>query len=69
MKRTDHKSKNGIRPHSQQLWADTERSLVEFWRMIEEGQFPYTKTALCRLLKISRRWVERVVARAARRSS
>ena len=63
------KSKNGIRQHSQHLSTDTERSLVEIWRRIEEGKFPCTKAEVCRLLEISVRWAEHVVARAATRQS
>jgi hypothetical protein len=62
MKRTDHKSKNGIRPHTQHLCADAGRSFVELWRRIEEGKFPYTKAELCRLAGVSLRWVEAIVA-------
>jgi hypothetical protein len=62
MKRIDRKSKNGIRPHSQHSWMDAGRSLAELWRMIEKRQLPYTKAEVCRLLRISFRWAEHVVA-------
>lgn len=64
MKRIVRKSK---KPIPYQL-ADTNRSLVEIWRRIEEGQFPYTKVEVCRLAEVSPRWVEAIVA-AARRST
>jgi hypothetical protein len=66
VKRIVHKSENGIRPHSQQLWADTERSLVKLWRMIEKGQLQYTKAELCRLVGVSLRWAEAIVATESR---
>jgi hypothetical protein len=62
MKQIGRKSKNGIRPHSQHLWADAERLFVEYWPKIEEGQSPYTKAELCRLVGVSLRWAEAIVA-------
>jgi hypothetical protein len=48
--------------------ADAGRSFVELWRRIEEGQFPYTKAELCRLIGCSLRWAEEFVARTGRQS-
>ena len=62
MKPSGRKSKNGNRPHTQHLSADAGPRFVELWRMIEEGQLPYTKAELCRLVGVSLRWAEAIVA-------
>jgi hypothetical protein len=65
MKRIVRKSEKAI----PQCWlADAERSFVELWRMIEEGQLPYTKAEVCRFIGCSLRWAEQIVAGAARHS-
>jgi len=62
MKPSRRKSKNGNRPHTQHLPANAGPRFVELWRRIEEGKFPYTKAELCRLVGVSLRWAEVIVA-------